>query len=60
MIPAEGSRGGVGGKDAGTPPIFSPYRFRVPAITDLFSQHVPPEGVQYLAGHANPRTTQRL
>ena len=27
-------------------------------MTDLLSQDVPLEDVQYLAGHANPRTTQ--
>ena len=45
-------------KDAGLPPIFSPHSFRVLAVTDLLSQDVPLEDVQYLAGHANPRTTQ--
>jgi integrase/recombinase XerD len=30
---------------------------RVLAITDLLSQGVPLEDVQYLAGHAEPRTT---
>ena len=27
-------------------------------VTDLLSQNVPLEDVQYLAGHAHPRTTQ--
>ena len=27
-------------------------------VTDLLSQDVPLEDVQYLAGHANPKTTQ--
>ena len=45
-------------KDAGLPPIVSPHSFRVLVVTDLFSQDVPLEDVQYLAGHANPRTTQ--
>ena len=45
-------------KDAGLPPIFSPHSFRVLVVTDLLSQDVPLEDVQYLAGHANPRTTQ--
>ena len=45
-------------KDAGLPPIFSPHSFRVLVVTDLLSQVVPLEDVQYLAGHANPRTTQ--
>ena len=38
--------------------IFSPHSFRVLVVTDLLSQDVPLEGVQYLAGHANPKTTQ--
>jgi len=29
----------------------------VTGITDLLSQNVPLEDVQYLAGHAEPRTT---
>ena len=45
-------------KDAGLPPIFSPHSFRVLVVTDLLSQDVPLEDVQYLAGHANPRATQ--
>ena len=45
-------------RDAGLPPIFSPHSFRVLVVTDLLSQDVPLEDVQYLAGHANPRTTQ--
>jgi site-specific recombinase XerD len=45
-------------KPAGLPPIFSPHSFRVLVVTDLLSQDVPLEDVQYLAGHANPRTTQ--
>ena len=52
-------------KDAGLPPIFSPrssapenHSFRVLVVTDLLSQDVPLEDVQYLVGHANPRTTQ--
>ena len=39
-------------KDAG----LSPHSFRVTAITGLLSQGVPMEDVQYLAGHAEPRT----
>ena len=35
----------------------SPHSFRVSAITDLLTQGVPLEDVQYLAGHAEPRTT---
>ena len=45
-------------KDVGLPPIFSPHSFRVLVVTDLLSQDVPLEDVQYLAGHSNPRTTQ--
>lgn len=44
-------------KDAGLPQRLSPHSFRVAAITDLLSQGVPLEDVQYLAGHAEPRTT---
>ncbi|MDQ2622343.1 MAG: site-specific integrase [Actinomycetota bacterium] len=44
-------------KDAGLPLRFSPHSFRVTAITDLLMQGVPLEDVQYLAGHAEPRTT---
>ena len=36
------------------PPIFSPHSFLVLVVTDLLSQDVPLEDVQYLAGHANP------
>jgi integrase/recombinase XerD len=35
----------------------SPHSFRTSAITDLLTQGVPLEDVQYLAGHAEPRTT---
>ena len=35
-----------------------PHSFRVLVVTDLLSQDVPLEDVQYLAGHANPKTTQ--
>ena len=45
-------------KDAGLPSVFSPHSFRVLVVTDLLSQDVPIEDVQYLAGHSNPRTTQ--
>ena len=44
-------------KDAGLPSRLSPRSFRVTAITDLLTQGVPLEDVQYLAGHAEPRTT---
>ena len=32
--------------------------FRVLVVTDPLSQNLPLEDVQYLAGHAHPRTTQ--
>lgn len=44
-------------KGAGLPSRLSPHSFRVTAITDLLTQGVPLEDVQYLAGHAEPRTT---
>jgi integrase/recombinase XerD len=44
-------------KDAGLPSRLSPHPFRVTAITSLLEQGVPMEDVQYLAGHAEPRTT---
>jgi integrase/recombinase XerD len=44
-------------KDAGPPSRLSPHSFRVTAITSLLEQGVPMEDVQYLAGHAEPRTT---
>jgi integrase/recombinase XerD len=43
---------------AGLPHLFSPHSFRVTVVTNLFNQNVLLEDVQYLAGHANPRTTQ--
>lgn len=43
--------------DANLPLRLSPHSFRVTAITDLLSQGVPLEDVQYLAGHSEPRTT---
>jgi integrase/recombinase XerD len=45
-------------KDAALPPQYSPHSFRVTTVTDLLSQGVPLEDVQYLAGHADPRTTR--
>jgi integrase/recombinase XerD len=36
----------------------SPHSFRVATITDLLTQEVPLEDVQYLAGHSDPRTTR--
>jgi site-specific recombinase XerD len=45
-------------KDAGLPPRLSPHSFRVATITNLLQQGVPLEDCQYLAGHADPRTTR--
>ncbi len=45
-------------KDAELPTRLSPHSFRVTAITDLLTQGVPLDDVQYLAGHASPRTTR--
>ena len=45
-------------KDAGLPGQLSPHSFRVTTITDLLTQGVPLEDVQYLAGHSDPRTTR--
>jgi site-specific recombinase XerD len=45
-------------KIAGLPGHFSPHSFRVATVTDLLEQNVPLEDVQYLAGHADPRTTR--
>lgn len=45
-------------RDAGLPSRLSPHSFRVTTITDLLSQGVPLEDVQFLAGHADPRTTR--
>ena len=45
-------------KDAGLPERLSPHSFRVTTVTDLLTQGVPLEDVQYLAGHADPRTTR--
>lgn len=44
--------------DAGLPELFSPHSFRVTVVTDLLNQNVPPEDVQYLAGHSSPTTTR--
>ena len=43
--------------DAGLPQVFSPHSFRVMVVTDLLSQGVPMEDVQYLAGHSHLSTT---
>jgi integrase/recombinase XerD len=45
-------------KDAGLPVRLSPHSFRVTGITDLLSQGVPLDDVQFLAGHSSPRTTK--
>ncbi len=45
-------------KAAGLPSYLSPHSFRVATITDLLTQGVPLEDVQFLAGHADPRTTR--
>ena len=45
-------------KAARLPERLSPHSFRVTAITDLLTQGVPLEDVQYLAGHSSPRTTE--
>ena len=45
-------------KEASLPELLSPHSFRVLVVTDLLSQDVPLEDVQYLAGHSDPRTTQ--
>jgi integrase/recombinase XerD len=44
--------------DAGLPTHLSPHSFRVATVTDLLTQGVALEDVQYLAGHADPRTTR--
>lgn len=45
-------------KEACLPTRLSPHSFRVTTVTDLLTQGVPLEDVQYLAGHADPRTTR--
>ncbi len=45
-------------RDADLPDKLSPHSFRVVTVTDLLSQGVALEDVQYLAGHADPRTTR--
>jgi site-specific recombinase XerD len=45
-------------RDAGLPGHFSPHSFRVATVTNLLEQQIPLEDVQYLAGHADPRTTR--
>ncbi len=43
---------------AGLPTDLSPHSFRVCAVTNLLGQGVALEDVQYLAGHADARTTR--
>jgi len=45
-------------REAGLPGQLSPHSFRVATVTDLLTQGVSLEDVQYLAGHADPRTTR--
>ena len=45
-------------KNSGLPEILSSHSFRVLVVTDLLSQNLPLEAVQYLDSHAHPRTTQ--
>jgi integrase/recombinase XerD len=45
-------------RDAGLPGHFSPHSFRVATATDLLLNGIPLEDVQYLLGHADPRTTR--
>ena len=45
-------------RDAALPLNLSPHSFRVATITDLLKQGIPLEDAQYLAGHADPRTTR--
>lgn len=44
-------------KDAGLSPRLSPHSFRVTVATDLLTQGLDVKDVQYLLGHADPRTT---
>jgi site-specific recombinase XerD len=45
-------------KATGLPAQFSPHSFRVATVTNFLEQNVALEDVQYLAGHADPRTTR--
>jgi integrase len=46
-------------RDADLPArLLSCHSFRATTITDLLTQGVPLADVQYLAGHADPRTTR--
>lgn len=44
-------------KDVGLPDDLSPHSFRVATVTDLLTQGVPLDDVQYLAGHRDARVT---
>jgi site-specific recombinase XerD len=45
-------------KAAGLPGNITTHSFRVATVTDLLTQGIPLGDVQYLAGHADPRTTR--
>jgi integrase len=45
-------------KDAELPTHYSPPSFRVTTVTDLPGQDLPLQDVQFVAGHADPRTTR--
>jgi site-specific recombinase XerD len=45
-------------RDAGLSSRLSPHSFRVATVTDLLYQGLPLAEVQFLAGHADPRTTR--
>lgn len=45
-------------KASSLPLRLSPHSFRVCAVSDLLKQGVPLEEVQFLCGHADPRTTR--
>jgi site-specific recombinase XerD len=45
-------------RQLGLPANLSAHSFRVATITNLLEQGIPLEQVQYLAGHADPRTTR--
>jgi integrase/recombinase XerD len=45
-------------KDAELPGLFSPHSFRAATCTDLLEQGLPLADVQFLLGHADPRTTR--
>ena len=53
-----GTHAQAAAEDARLPEHLSPHSFRVATITDLLAQGVPLEDVQFLAGHADPRTTR--